>query len=360
MHPPAQVMRTQISSHAKSDANKQLIDQFGRVKQKLRISVTDRCQFHCQYCLADQPIWYEKRQLLSYAQLFYFCQVMVGLGIQQIRITGGEPLLRPGLVNFIQQLNTLKTQGLQRLSLNSNASRLTQLAAPLKHAGLDDVNINLDSIDAVCFQKMTGQDIRPVLAGIFSAVKAGLNVKLNCVLMHGYNQHQMLPLTRWAIAQKIPLRFIEYLPMDFSQQWRRELVVTEAEILSQLSASFEVKALPKQSGTANHYLLDDHYRLGIIATVTQPFCQTCNRLRLSATGEFYDCMFAPNGLDLKPFLHENVRFNSSIRHPLAAKAMEQKQLLQQRILDAVWHKPAGYIAQPQLAKNRISMHAIGG
>lgn len=358
MHDPKVYMHAAQTFTTSQPQKAQLFDQFGRKKQKLRISVTDRCNFNCHYCLPQQPKWIEKKHLLSFDQLLHFCRVMVDLGIEQIRITGGEPLLRAGLVNFIQQLQSLKPHGLRRISMSSNGYYLKQLAAPLKHAGLDDINISLDSTNAQCFQKMTGRDIRPVLAGIFAAINAGLLVKLNCVLIAGYNHDHIIPMTHWAKTHQIPLRFIEFMPLDFSQQWRRDLVVSEDEILTQLATEFKIEATERHHDPASPFILDGHYPLGIISTITHPFCQSCNRLRLTATGELYSCLFSRKGTDLKPYLFDQSSVVDAQQHH--SNELDNDHILSQHILNTVWQKPAGYIAQPKLSKNRICMHMLGG
>lgn len=173
----------------------QLIDQFGRHKHKLRISLTDRCNFRCSYCMPDTPEWLAKKDILSFEELLTFCEMMVGLGIRHIRLTGGEPLMRQGVVNFIDALNRLKPHGLERISMTSNAFYLKKYALALKEAGLDDLNISLDSIHADTFMNMTKRPIAPVLEGIAAAQQANLPIKLNCVLVAGQNDHEVLELT---------------------------------------------------------------------------------------------------------------------------------------------------------------------
>ncbi|TCM66619.1 cyclic pyranopterin phosphate synthase [Acinetobacter calcoaceticus] len=327
----------------------ELIDQFGRTKHKLRISLTDRCNFRCSYCMPDHPTWLAKNQLLSFEALLSFCQCMVQLGIRHIRLTGGEPLLRPGVVDFVKQLSQLKSQGLQRISMTSNAYYLKAYATALQQSGLDDLNISLDSIDPATFLSMTQRSIQPILASIAAAQQTQIPIKLNCVLVAGQNDQQILELTQWAYAQNIPLRFIEYMPLDQPAHWTRNLVVSEDQVIQRLSPHFQIEKQPRQHDPATLYLLNQHYPLGLISTISKPFCQSCDRLRLTATGDLYSCLFAVTGTPLKHLL-QHVPTMSAAQHTA----------LIETILQAVWHKKAGYIAHQAAPIRKISMHAIGG
>ncbi|WP_028079197.1 GTP 3',8-cyclase MoaA [Solimonas soli] len=321
-----------------------LIDQHGRRKRKLRISLTDRCNFRCRYCMPEHPQWLPKSQLLSFEEIVRVARVMVADGIQHIRLTGGEPLLRRGLVDCVAALDALRGQGLQRISMTSNASLLAPLAAPLKAAGLDDLNISLDSAEPATFERMTGRPLAPVIAGIDAAVAAGLPLKLNSVLLRDDNGAQIVALTEWARARGLPLRFIEYMPLDTPGRWQREQVVSEAEILAALRERFDVQALPRGADPATRYVVDGDYQIGIISTVSNPFCASCDRLRITATGELYTCLFAQTGTSLRTLLREG-----------AADAA-----LLDTIRDAVWRKKAGYVTERGPVERPITMHAMGG
>lgn len=320
-----------------------LIDQFGRHKRKLRISLTDRCNFKCTYCMPDHPEWLAKSEILSFEELLQFCQLMVGLGIQHIRLTGGEPLMRQGVVHFIESLNGLRAQGLQRISMTTNAYYLAKHARALKDAGLDDLNISLDSIRPDTFLKLTQRPLQPVLNGIQAAQAAGLPIKLNCVLLAGQNDAEIVELTQWAYSKGIPLRFIEYMPLDAPDHWQRNKVVTEDEIIAQLQPHFQVERQQRHNDPATIYLLNGQFELGVISTISKPFCQTCDRLRLTATGELYTCLFAQQGTPLRPLL----------QHAHTA-------LLHHTVLQAVWLKKAGYISHQATPARKITMHTLGG
>ena len=321
-----------------------LLDQHGRRKRKLRISLTDRCNFRCRYCMPEHPQWLPKAQILSVDEIVRVARIMVADGITHIRLTGGEPLLRRDLLEVVKALNGLRAHGLQRLSMTSNASLLAPLAAPLAAAGLDDLNISLDSVTPAVFARMTGRELAPVIAGIDAAVAAGLPIKLNSVLLRGDNDGEIVALSAWARARGLPLRFIEYMPLDAPGRWEREAVVSEAEIVAQLQAQHRVERLPRSADPATRYRIDDDYEIGVISTVSNPFCASCDRLRITATGDLYTCLFAASGVPL--------------RERLRGGAVDAE--LTELIRDAVWHKKAGYAAQPGPVERPVTMHAMGG
>lgn len=330
-----------------------LQDQYGRIKRKLRISVTDRCNFKCIYCMPEHPEWMKKQDLLSFEALFVFCQYMVGQGIENIRITGGEPLMRQGVVHFIRDLQSLRALGLKRISITTNGHYLAKYAEPLKQAGLDDLNISLDSLDPLQFKQLTKKELAPVFAGIEAATKAGLPFKINCVLMQGQNDDQIVPMVKWAKQHNIPLRFIEFMPLDGDQHWTDQAVVSEAEILKQLSAYYDIQVLEQQHEPARLYQLDGQYKLGIISTITHSFCGDCDRIRLTAQGELYNCLFARQGLNIKPDLQQAIKQKAELK-PLSFHQLDQK------IKPYIWNKAQGYHAIQHQQARKISMHMLGG
>lgn len=330
-----------------------LKDQYGRYKRKLRISVTDRCNFKCMYCMPEHPEWIKKKDLLDFEALYLFCEFMVQNGIEKIRITGGEPLMRQGLVHFIRDLQKLRAIGLNRISMTTNAHYLAQYAYDLKQAGLDDLNISLDSLDAKQFLKLTKKSIEPVLQGIQAAQHVSLPFKINTVLMKGRNDDQILPLVNWAKAQSIPLRFIEFMPLDGDSLWSNNDVVTEQEILSVLGTQFDLHELKQEHEPARLYRLNDEYDIGIISTISHSFCGECDRIRLTAQGELYNCLFATKGLMLKPFLDQIVtEKDTGLRQTL-------KNTLYQQISVYIWHKAKGFHSLNKQPR-KISMHTLGG
>jgi cyclic pyranopterin phosphate synthase len=323
-----------------------VLDQFGRRKRKLRVSLTDRCNLRCPYCMPDQPQWLPKEQILRREELMRLLTLFVTrLGITQLRLTGGEPLLRKDVAAIVRECSVLRQQGLERISLTSNGILLADRAAALVAAGLDDINVSLDAVSEAAFARMSGGHGSPgeVMAGILAARDAGLPVKINTVVMRGYNEQEILPLVRWAHQQRVPLRLIEFMPLDGSGMWSAERVVPEAEMLAPLRAEFNLQAMPETDDPARYYRLDDNYSLGIISTISKPFCTRCDRLRLTATGELYACLFSAQGRDLRGLL----RGGGSDDDLLSA------------IRGHVWFKEEGYAATGYVERP-ISMHALGG
>lgn len=333
-------------------------DQFGRVKRKLRISVTDRCNFKCAYCMPEHPEWMKKHDLLSFEALYSFCKLMVKHGIEQIRITGGEPLMRQGVVHFIAQLQDLRQYGLKRISMTTNGHYLKQYAVDLKQAGLDDLNISLDSLDPEQFQTMTQKQLQPVLEGIHAAQQAGFQIKINAVLIKGCNDNQILPLTRWASKVGAELRFIEFMPLDGNQNWSASSVVTEQEILDVLKTAFSVQIQQGQGANPARSYTADGMPFGIISTISNSFCGSCDRLRLNAQGEFFNCLFSTQGLQLKPYIQAHMS-NDCVANLELETALNTY----------IWHKEPGFHAI-QAKQNsslnssnktrKISMYMIGG
>lgn len=327
-----------------------LSDQFGRIKRKLRISVTDRCNFKCVYCMPEHPEWIKKQHILSFEALYLFCELMVEQGIQSIRITGGEPLMRQGVVHFIARLNHLRQKGLKRISMTTNGHYLADYALALKQAGLDDINISLDSLDAKQFEQITQKQLIPVLVAIQAVQQVEIPIKINTVLIKGLNDDQIIPLIEWAITQQVALRFIEFMPLDGDAQWQKNRVVTEADIVQKLTRHYHLQQLVQHSEPARNYLLDGRYVVGIISTVSHSFCADCDRVRLTAKGEFYSCLFATQGMSVK----------ADLEHLLTDFSEVKQQQLIAALKHAIWYKHAGYQALQQRPVRKISMHALGG
>ena len=344
------------------------VDQFGRSIYKLRISVTDRCNFKCVYCMPEHPEWVKKHDLLSFDELYQFCDFMVQHGIEHIRITGGEPLMRQGVVYFVEQLQKLKKIGLKKISMTSNAHYLKKYALPLKQAGLDNINISLDSLDVSQFKTLTKKEIQPVLDGIFEAKRVGLPIKINTVLIKGVNEDQILPLAKWSIEHQFTLRFIEFMPLDGDAYWTNSHVVTEQEILTELKQEFDLTSKQGQSSEpARQYFINGH-QIGIISTISNSFCGTCDRVRLTAQGDFYNCLFSAQGISLKSqikALNDNV---------LTQTESLAKLTLAQTLSKYIWLKEKGFydiypqtvnshsdsINHSKTTSRKISMYMIGG
>lgn len=338
-------MKDATTSEPASPARPPLIDRFGRIKKKLRLSLTDRCNYRCLYCMPECPVWKPRADILRFEELHALVGLFTGqFGIEQVRITGGEPLMRKGAAGFVEMLQSARPAGLRRVSLSTNGAMLSRAAAPLAAAGLDDVNVSLDALSPEVFSRMTGGGrVRDVLRGIESARRAGLRVKINAVVIRGLNQEQVVPLTEWAVAEDLPLRFIEFMPLDGRGFWSEDKVVAEKEILASVSERFDVSALPRTNDPASYYLLDSRFQLGIIATVSNPFCASCDRVRLTADGRLFSCLFASTGVDLREALRAG-RFDA----------------LDSLVRDAIWNKPPGFIERRNRGRAEVSMNVLGG
>lgn len=322
-----------------------LADARGRRKRKLRLSLTDRCNLRCVYCMPEHPQWLPRDTLLDGAELQRLARLFVArLGISEIRLTGGEPLLRAEIAQITAALDALRAEGLERLALTSNGVRLDRLAAPLRAAGLDDLNVSLDAVTPQGFARLTGGDLAPVLRGIDAARAAGLPVKINSVILRGHNEDEVLPLVRWALAEHLPLRFIEFMPLDGRGYWNAERVVREDEILAQLAPHYTIEAEAPSDDPAHYFRIDGRYALGMISTVSKPFCRRCDRVRVSATGRLYSCLFSADGPDLRTMLREGADDDA----------------IEARMRAHVWHKEAGYAERPGYVERPITMHVMGG
>jgi len=298
-----------------------LIDKFGRPITDLRISITDRCNYKCVYCrTGNEGALYGD---LTFSNYLRMARVLVGSGITKIRITGGEPLLRNGVVEFVRQLSKLRLQGLLDIAITTNGHLLAEMAQPLKDAGLNRVTVSMDAVDPDRFARITripnGYD--HVLAGIRAARRAGLwPVKVNCVLMRGFNEDQIIPFGMFAREEGVIVRFIEFMPLEEDRVWAPETVVTLEEILRRMS---EYRALVEiahgRSETARRYRFDDGIgEIGIIAPVSHPFCGQCSRIRITSDGKIRTCLFSVWDHDLYELMqrgasdHELAEFIGSV------------------------------------------------
>jgi cyclic pyranopterin phosphate synthase len=284
-----------------------LVDTYGRVHRDLRVSVTDRCNLRCTYCMPpDFADWMPGEHLLSVDELMTVIEVAVEQGITNIRLTGGEPLLRPDVVEIVRRINAIPSP--PRISLTSNGLRLVELAQPLADAGLERVNVSLDTLDRERFAKLTFRDrFDDVIAGIEAAQRAGLRpVKVNTLLMRGVNDDEAVPLLRHAIANDWSLRFIEQMPLDAGGSWERAEMITVDEIHALLSAEFDLVPVPNRgSAPAEEFVVDGGpATVGIIASVSKPFCAACDRLRLTADGQIRNCLFARDETDVRATLRD--------------------------------------------------------
>ncbi|MFC8681258.1 GTP 3',8-cyclase MoaA [Microbacterium ureisolvens] len=286
-----------------------LVDSHGRVHRDLRISLTDRCSLRCTYCMPEQGNeWLAKSSILTVDEIVRVAQVAAADGITTFRLTGGEPLLRTDIVEVVARLAGLTGPdgGGVEVAMTTNGIRLPQLLPGLIAAGLSRVNISLDTLDRDRFAALTRRDrLEDVLAGIAAAAASGLRpVKLNAVAMRGVNDDELVQLVQFAIDQDVQLRFIEQMPLDAGHTWDRARMVTQHEILDTLSRRWTLTEVPGRGGApAARWLLDGGpHTVGVIASVTAPFCGDCDRLRLTADGQLRNCLFSTTEYDLLPTL----------------------------------------------------------
>jgi cyclic pyranopterin phosphate synthase len=330
-----------------------LQDSFGRVATDLRVSVTDRCNLRCTYCMPPEGLdWIPGDELLSAAELVRIVRLAVDQGVQEVRFTGGEPLVRPDLEEFIAGVASLPDP--PSLSLTTNGIGLTTRAQTLKDAGLARINVSLDTLDAGRFRTLTRRDrLDDVLAGIVAARDAGLSpVKINTVLMRAINDDEVLSLVEWALDHGLALRFIEQMPLDAQRAWSRADMVEAGDILAQLEAAYVLtpSGTPRGSEPAETWNVlgaDGAVRgsVGVIGSVTRPFCASCDRVRLTSDGQLRNCLFAQTETDL--------------RGPLRSGATDDQVVaLMQECLAA---KRAGHgIDDPTFLPPPRPMSAIGG
>jgi GTP 3',8-cyclase len=328
-----------------------LTDSFGRTATDLRVSLTDRCNLRCEYCMPPEGLdWLPAPEILTDDEVVRLIRVGVErLGIREVRFTGGEPLLRRGLTGIVERTAALRPR--PEISLTTNAIGLARMAAPLKAAGLDRVNVSLDTVRPEVFRKLARRDRLPdVLHGLAAAATAGLMpVKVNAVLMRGLNDDEPVSLLRYCLDHGYELRFIEQMPLDAQHGWKRGEMVTAQEILASLSAEFKLTPDdPDRRGTApaESFLVDGGpARVGVIASVTRPFCGACDRVRLTADGQVRNCLFA--------------RSESDLRDPLRDGATDAS--LAERWTTAVGSKLPGHgINDPSFLQPDRPMSAIGG
>jgi len=293
------------------------LDRLGRPLHDLRISVTDRCNFRCTYCMPKEIFGHDyaflpKDQVLSFEEIERAGRAFVALGVEKLRITGGEPLVRRGLPELIRMLAELRTPDGRELdlTLTTNGAALRSLAQPLADAGLRRVTVSLDSLDDAVFGTMNGVEfpVARVLEGIDAALAAGLTpVKINMVVRRGINEASIVPMARWARETGVTLRFIEYMDVGHSNGWRLDEVVPAADLIDTITRQWPAEpAEPGYRGevAGRWRYLDGAGEFGVISSVTQPFCRDCTRARLSADGRLYTCLFAVAGLDVRAVLRD--------------------------------------------------------
>ncbi|MBC8326639.1 MAG: GTP 3',8-cyclase MoaA [Verrucomicrobia subdivision 3 bacterium] len=346
-----------------------LVDSLGRHIRDLRISITDRCNFRCLYCLpeteeaadfylrksksseAPQPIrhaWKPRSHFLTYEEITRLARIATGLGVTKIRLTGGEPLLRRAVPELVRQLSAL--EGVDDLALTTNGFHFDKHADDLRAAGLSRVTFSLDSLDRENFKKLTGRDgLAELLAAISRARELGFApVKINAVIIRDLNDHEIEALAQFARDEALVMRFIEFMPLDSGRAWQREHVVTGREILERIQAAFglEPVGMEHAAATATRWRFKDgEGEIGLISPVSEPFCGQCNRLRLTADGKIRTCLFSLHEHDLKPLLRGNAT-DSEIAEWLQAVVLKKE--------------PRHHIGETDFEQPDRTMSAIGG
>ncbi|HWY77233.1 MAG TPA: GTP 3',8-cyclase MoaA [Verrucomicrobiae bacterium] len=346
-----------------------LVDSHGRVLRDLRVSITDRCNFRCLYCLPEteaaqnfyrgrwanlphsEPIawkWQPRANILSFEEIERVVRLAISLGIQKIRLTGGEPLLRRNIEQLVAQISAIP--GIDDLALTTNGFLFPEKGRALRDAGLRRVSFSLDSLDRANFQKITGRDgLDEVLASIRLAQDLGMNpVKVNAVIIRGINDHEIEALAAFAREQDIAMRFIEFMPLDSARAWLKELVVPGNEILERLQARHALSPAPRRNPaeTSKRWAFENgRGELGLISPVSEPFCGHCNRLRLTADGKIRTCLFSVVEHDL--------------RSRLRGGATDDE--LADYLRSVVWQKEERHhIGEPDFVSPERSMSCIGG
>lgn len=327
-----------------------LKDKFGRVIRDLRISVTDKCNFRCFYCIPDEDIVWKRRQdLLTYEEIILLAEIAVDLGVEKLRLTGGEPLLRKDIEYLIEQI--AKIDGVKDLALTTNADGLKDRARSLRDAGLNRLTISCDSLKPEVFKQITRRDsLQSVLDGIDATIQAGFPPpKINCVVIRNLNDTEIADFTDFARKTGVSIRFIEYMPLDNGHQWDKSMLVSGREVLQRIEERHKLVSIHKDdpSETALKYIFADGAQgeIGIIAPVTQAFCGACSRLRLTADGNLRTCLFSMTDHNIRDRIRRG----------------DTREDLRQFMIDTVWKKEAGHrINEPDFVQPPRTMVFIGG
>lgn len=326
----------------------QLIDKFGRVVTKLRVSVTDRCNMRCLYCMPAEGLeWMPREDILTFEEIRRVVKLSAELGVRKIRVTGGEPLLRKGVEDLVYTLS--QVPGIQTVSMTTNGYFLREKAEALAQAGLRGINVSLNSLKPEKFKEITRRNyFDRVIEGIHAAECVSLYpIKINAVVIRGYNDDEIEDFARLSLTKPYKIRFIEFMPLDGGGTWRKDLVVTKAEILERVNRITElVEVISGEGDPARKYKVKNGVgEIGVIASVSQPFCGKCNRIRLTADGKIITCLFALNEHDIKGLLRGNLTDEE----------------IKDFLIKAVSAKWAGHlINHPDFIKPKRSMSAIGG
>ncbi|GAF17541.1 molybdenum cofactor biosynthesis protein MoaA [Bacillus sp. JCM 19046] len=336
--------------------NEIIYDRLSRPLRDLRISVMDRCNFRCSYCMPKEIfgkdyVFMKENELLTFEEIFRVAKQVASLGVNKLRITGGEPLLRKNVDLLVKDLYTI--DGITDIALTTNGVLLPKFATALKAAGLDRVNVSLDALNPLVFQEMSGRNTtaETVLKGIEAAQEAGLGVKVNMVVKRGVNEEEVVPLARYCKDHNIPLRFIEFMDVGQTNGWNYSKVVSKKELYKQVETIAPLEAVEENyfGEVASRYRYQDSLaEVGFISSVTETFCGTCTRARISADGKLFTCLFSESGTD----------FKTDLRTGISDKALKAK-------LTSVWEQRSDRYSELRTEESsklrkKIEMSYIGG
>jgi GTP 3',8-cyclase len=305
-----------------------LIDNYGRIAKKLRISVTDKCNMRCGYCMPkNNTKWFDSTEVLSFEEIIRLSSILANLGVEKIRITGGEPLVRPLVENLIKSIANIPH--IKSIGLTTNGLLFSDKVKKLKSSGLNSVNISLDSFKEDRFKMMTGiNGLGKVISSIQKAREAGFDVKINTVVIRGWNDDEVVEFANFARRTGITVRFIEFMPLDGTGIWRSDLVFSKKEMIEKLESGIgEVSPVLEQeiSAPAKLYSFSDGIgTIGIIPSVTEPFCNQCDRIRLTSDGRFLTCLFESPGYDIKSYLRRGASDEELSQCLIHCMAMKQE------------------------------------
>ncbi len=326
--------------------NNEMIDPFGRMVDYLRVSVTDRCDFRCVYCMSEHMTFLPKKELLTLEELDRLCTVFIEKGVKRLRLTGGEPLVRKNIMHLIEQLSRhLKSGALHELTLTTNGSQLGKYATQLADLGVKRVNVSLDTLDADKFKQiMRWGDLSRVLSGINAAKDAGLSVKINAVALKGVNDMEIVDMMRWAHGDGMDLTLIETMPMGEIEEDRTDQYLPLSQVRADLEKQFTLSEIDYKTGGPARYVevAQTGGRLGLITPMTHNFCESCNRVRLTCTGTLYMCLGQDDAAEL--------------RQPL--RSSESNELVSNAIDEAIGRKPKGhdFVIERNTLKPSVSRH----
>ncbi len=334
-------------------------DAFNRPIKDLRISVTDRCNYRCTYCMPlEEYVWIDRSEVLSFEEITRLSRLFAGLGVEKVRITGGEPLVRRDLHRLIGMLSGI--EGVRDLCLTTNASLLSEQIGDLAAAGLKRINVSIDTLVHEKFKQITKRgNLDKVIEGLFAAKALGLHpIKINAVIERGLNDDDIIPLVEFAREHDFSMRFIEYMDVGNANNWISEKIVSKKEILATINARYPLREVGRDNGTApavDYEFTDGVGDIGVIASVTEPFCSSCTRARLTADGKLVTCLFSDQGHDLKSLMRNGATDEQLIEVISSVWNRRTDRYSDERL--AAMNSPEGY--QPK-AHHKIEMITLGG